>query len=422
MGTVLDRFGAALERVREAIMIALDQLRAHKFRSAMTILGIVVGVATVVTMSAAIAGIRGEALEGIEAAGPQNFMVARYNFVAIQVHGPGSGPPWGRNPPVTAREVERLGELSHVRSAIVEVYQSMPVQGPSGSPIDGVFVAGNSAGWNEFTLGEFIAGHNFLASDVIASRSVVVLAEPLAERLFGPLDPVGRTLRIRGQPFKVVGVFRPRGNIFGEANQNYVVVPYTAALKQLRIWDGMLRALIVTADGSTQEQAMDQVIATLRGMRGLRPTEPNNFAMIRQEEILDTFNRITFVFFVVMIGLSSVALLVGGVGVIAIMMISVTERTREIGVRKALGARRGEILWQFLFEASTLTVAGATVGMLLGGGAAWLIRSVTPVPAVVQPAAVLAALAMAAVAGVLFGLVPAWRASRMDPVEALRYE
>jgi putative ABC transport system permease protein len=422
MGTVLDRFGAALERVREAIMIALDQLRAHKFRSAMTILGIVVGVATVVTMSAAIAGIRGEALEGIEAAGPRNFIVARYNFVAIQVHGPGSGPPWGRNPPVTTREVERLGELSHVRSAIVEVYQSATVQGPSGAPIDGVFIAGNSAGWDEFTLGEFVAGHNFLPADVIASRSVVVLSEPLAERLFGPLDPVSRTVRISGRPFTVVGVFRPRGNIFGDANQNYVVVPFTAAFKQLRVWEGMLRALIVTADGSTQEQAMDQVIATLRGMRGLRPTEPNNFAMIRQEEILDTFNRITFVFFVVMIGLSSVALLVGGVGVIAIMMISVTERTREIGVRKALGARRGEILWQFLFEASTLTVAGATVGMLLGGGAAWLIRSVTPVPAVVQPAAVLAALSMAAVAGVLFGLVPAWRASRMDPVEALRYE
>jgi putative ABC transport system permease protein len=184
----------------------------------------------------------------------------------------------------------------------------------------------------------------------------------------------------------------------------------------------MLRALIVTADGSTQEQAMDQVVATMRGMRGLRPVDANDFAIIRQEEILDTFNRITAVFFIVMLGLSSVALLVGGVGVIAIMMISVTERTREIGVRKALGARRGEILWQFLFEASTLTVVGATVGMLLGGGAAWLVRSLTPIPATVQPGAVLAALAMAAIAGVVFGLVPAWRAARMDPVEALRYE
>jgi putative ABC transport system permease protein len=160
----------------------------------------------------------------------------------------------------------------------------------------------------------------------------------------------------------------------------------------------------------------------MRGMRGLRPAEPNNFAIIRQEQILETFNQITGVFFIVMIGLSSVALLVGGVGVIAIMMISVTERTREIGVRKALGARRREILWQFLFEASTLTTAGAVVGMLLGGGAAWLIRTLSPIPAAIQPGAVVAALVMAAIAGVFFGLFPAWRASRLDPVEALRYE
>jgi putative ABC transport system permease protein len=419
---VLDRAAAALERLSEAVLIAMDQLRANKFRSAMTILGIVIGVATVVTMSAAIAGIRGEALEGIEAAGPQNFIVARFNFVEIQFSDHTSGPPWGRNPPVTAREVDRLAELSHVRDAIVEVYQTAAVQGPTGSPIEGVTVAGNSAGWDEFTLGTFSAGFNFLPSDVMASRAVAVLSEPLSRALFGSMDPVGRTIRMDGRPFTVVGIFTPRGNIFGEANQNFAVVPYTAALKHLGAWDGFLRALVVTAPGSTQEQAMDQVIATMRGMRGLRPSQPNDFAIIRQEEILDTFNRITGVFFIVMLGLSSVALLVGGVGVIAIMMISVTERTREIGVRKALGARRAEILWQFLFEASTLTVVGASVGLLLGAGAAWLIRSLSPVPATVQPGAVGAALVMAAIAGVIFGLLPAWRASRMDPVEALRYE
>lgn len=419
---LLQRVGGAIERVREAVLIALDQIRANKFRSAVTVLGIVVGVATVMTMSAAIAGVRGEALAGIEAAGPRNFVVARYNFVEIQVSGPGTGPPWGRNPPVTAREVDRLATLSHVRQAIVEVYLTAAVQGAHGAPVEGVFIAGNSAGWDEFTVGSIVAGHNFLPSDVLASRSVAVVTNRLAESLFGSLDPIGRTVRIDGRPFTVVGVFEPQGNIFGDANQNYVVVPYTTALKQLRVWQDMLRALIVTADGSTQEQAMDQVTAAMRGMRGLRPTEPNDFALIRQEEVLETFNRITGVFFIVMLGLSSVALLVGGVGVIAIMMISVTERTREIGVRKALGARRGEILWQFLFEASTLTLAGAMAGMFLGGGAAWLIRSLTPIPAEVQPGAVVAALVMAAVAGVLFGLVPAWRASRMDPVEALRYE
>ena len=414
------RILGAVERVTEAVYIALEQLRANKFRSAMTILGIVIGVATVMTMSAAIAGIRGQAMEGIEAAGPKNFIVARYNFVEIQFSD--DGPSWRDNPKVTPREVARLTELSSVRSAIVEVYTSATLDGPQGAPVSGVGIAGNSAGWDEFTLGTFVAGNNFLPTDVAASHPVLVLSKPLAEVLFGSLDPVGRTVKADGRPFTVLGVFEPRGNIFGDSNDNFAVMPYTAALKHLKAWDGFLRALVVTEDDATQQQAIDQVVGAMRGMRGLRPADPNDFAIIKQEEILETFNKITGVFFIVMIGLSSVALMVGGVGVIAIMMISVTERTREIGVRKALGARRREILWQFLFEASTLTVAGATVGMILGALAAWLIRSLTPIPATVQPGAVVAALVMAAVAGIFFGLFPAWRASRLDPVVALRYE
>jgi putative ABC transport system permease protein len=415
------RFWLGLERAMEAAAIAGDQLRAHKFRSAITILGIVVGVAVVVTMSAAIAGIRAEIVVAIEAAGPNNFLVHRHNPLALQVQD-GSTPAWLRRPPVTVREVERLGELSHVRTAIVQVHEPALIQGPRGGPVRDILVSGNSAGWDEFNAGAFVAGHNFAPSDVVASRPVVVITEQLADALFGSLHPVDRTIRIDGQPFTVVGVYRPAGNIFGEANQYYVVVPFTAALKHLRVATDLLHALVVTADGSTQRQAMDQVIGTLRVMRGLRPLEPNNFEIIRQEELLSTFNRFTAVFFAVMVGLASVALLVGGVGVIAIMMISVRERTREIGVRKALGARRGEILWQFLFEAATLTLAGAAAGLLVGAGMAWLIRVATPIPAMVQPWAVVAALLMAVIAGMCFGLLPALRASRMDPVEALRYE
>jgi len=417
---VIDRILGGVDRVREAVYIALEQLRANKFRSAMTILGIVIGVATVMTMSAAIAGIRGQALEGIAAAGPKNFIVARYNFVEIQFSD--DGPSWDDYPKVTAREAEQLRNLDAVRTAVVELVTGRDIEVPGrGDPVR-VTIAGESEGWDEFTLGDFVAGHNFIRSDVTSSRAVTILTRGLAEALFGSLDPIGRMVRIGGAPFTVIGVYKPRGNIFGDENQNMAVVPYTASLKHLKTWDGFLRALVVTADGATQQDAIDQVIGSMRGMRRLRPAEPNNFAIIKQEQILETFNKITGVFFIVMLGLSSVALMVGGVGVIAIMMISVTERTREIGVRKALGARRREILWQFLFEASTLTTVGAVVGMILGAGAAWLIKAITPIPAEIQPGAVIAALVMAAIAGIFFGLFPAWRASRLDPVDALRYE
>lgn len=417
------RLQGAFERIREAVLIALDQLRSNKFRSALTVLGIVIGVATVMTMTAAIAGIRSQAVKGIHAAGPENFIVGRYNFVEIQFSGPGDGPSWRDNPKVTPAEAQRLRELPEVRTAIVELISSADLSGPKGGDPIRTTVAGESEGWDEFTLGEFVAGHNFIRADVTGSRAVTVLTEELAEALFGALDPLGRTVRMDGRPFTVIGVYRQTDNIFSDGGEGgRAVIPYTASLKHLKTRDDFLRVLVVTADHATQAEAIDQVIGTLRGMRRLRPGEPNNFAIIRQEQLLDTFNTITGVFFIAMIGLSSVALLVGGVGVIAIMMISVTERTREIGVRKALGARRQEILWQFLFEASTLTIVGAAVGMLLGAGAAWLMRALTPIPAAIQPGAVAGALVMAAIAGVFFGLFPAWRASRLDPVDALRYE
>jgi putative ABC transport system permease protein len=412
---------AVIERLREGITLALDQLMANKFRSALTILGIVIGVATVMIMSAVVTGVRSEAMEGINAAGPKNFIVARWDYSNIRVVSDGDGPPWGNNPKVNLRELRELERLPAIKRVIAALNTSGEIKGP-GAPVDNVNVLGRGAGWEAFTTGTFTAGHNYLGSDVAASRPVVVFSKALADQIFGSLDPVGRTVRINSKPFQVIGVIEIEGNIFGDASRHFAIIPHTAAIKYLKAWDGMMEALVVTDDDATQDRAMDQVITAMRTMRGLRPAEPNDFAVIRQEALLDMFNQLTGVFFAVMIGLSSVALLVGGVGVIAIMMISVSERTREIGVRKAIGARRREILWQFLVEAVTLTLAGAVIGMIFGGLIAWIVQAATPVPASVPLSAVLAALAMATVAGVVFGMLPAWRASRLDPVEALRYE
>jgi putative ABC transport system permease protein len=180
--------------------------------------------------------------------------------------------------------------------------------------------------------------------------------------------------------------------------------------------------LVGPTEDATTEQAMEDVTVALRTHRGLRPGQPENFAVVSQDRFLEKLNQTTLLFRLVMFALSSVGLMVGGVGVVAIMMISVTERTREIGVRKALGATRREILWQFLVEAATLTLVGGAVGMLVGGLVAFAIAHLTPIPANVPLGSVLAALAAAALTGIVFGLYPANKAARLDPVEALRYE
>ncbi|MGQ0561609.1 MAG: ABC transporter permease [Gemmatimonadota bacterium] len=417
-----------LEAFVEGASLALDQLRANKFRSTLTILGIVVGVATVMAMSSIVAGIRSGVMTELEAAGPKNFFFGRFDWNDVRISE--DGPPWGDNPKVTVQEVLSLEKLPAVTKAIPGVDGNGVVEFGK-ERITNVGFPGRGAEWNAYTTGVIVAGHNFLPSDVASGNPVIVITTDLAEKLFGPLDPIGRTVRLTNTsvwnappdvPFRVVGVFKQSNNIFASIVKHWGVLPYTAGLKHLNYSDDNIGGLIVTEPNATQQEAMDQVRALVRVQRGMKPGDPDNFALVRQEEMLRTFNRITGVFFMVMIALSSVALMVGGVGVIAIMMIAVTERTREIGIRKALGATQREILWQFLIESVTVTLIGGTIGMMLGAGFALLIGTLTPLQASIPIGGVLAALAMATVAGVLFGLWPAWRAARMDPVVALRYE
>src|SRR6185312_16307208 len=217
------------------------------------------------------------------------------------------------------------------------------------------------------------------------------------------------------------GLHAEAASLFSNANEPRLAIPHTSFVKIADYEKGWMEIAVIPTESATTIQAQDQVVAALRIKRGLRPSAPNNFAIVTQDRVLEAFNKITAGFFIAMIGLSSVGLMVGGVGVVAIMMISVTERTREIGVRKALGATRGEIMFQFLVEAATLTLVGCVIGMGLGAGVAWGVRSFSPIPASIPMIAVVAALSASILTGVLFGLYPASKASRLDPVEALRY-
>jgi len=409
-----------LTSTREGVGIALDALRSNKVRAFLTTLGIVIGVATVMSMAAVITGFRAMVMDGIEAIGPNNFIASRFDPTALTFSGDGQDPTEGK-PPLTFADAEMLEALPAVRTVATSIDANGEVRMGSRA-VSGVQIMGRSSDWVEYSKGDFLRGNNYLSVHDQRASNVAVLSPDLAEQLFPGTDPVGRSVRIKGREFRVAGVYKLKDNIFASAMKNWVVVPATTAIKELGANKEWMDFLVVTERGFTQERAMDDVTAALRSARGLRPAEENNFALIKQEAFKQMFDRLTGVFFIVMVVLSSIGLIVGGVGVVGIMMISVTERTREIGVRKALGAKASEILWQFLVESVTVTVIGGAIGLAVATALAGLITALTPVNATIPLWAIVASIMASGGAGIVFGLYPANKAARLDPVEALRHE
>lgn len=402
----------------EGVTIAIESLRGNKVRAFLTILGVAIGVATVTGITSIMAGVEKGISDDIAAIGAANFVVSRFDQTQVRFS---NTPPWEGKPKVTMHEAEVLGQLPSVRSVTPVVSTGGSVR-YGNKDYSSIALVGLGPEWTTYVRGEFVQGRPFLQTEYDRSAPVAVISTDVAEEVFEGRDALGATLRLQGVPYRVVGVFRPKPNLFDGGPQLWAYVPATTAFKSWQVDDEWMELWVVPAAGVTQAHAMDDVTVTLRSMRKLKPADENDFALVRQEAFADLMGRITGAITLVMTLLASIGLMVGGVGVVGIMLISVTERTREIGVRKALGARRGEILWQFLVEASTVTVIGALVGLALGGGGALLLAALTPIPAQVPLWAVAMALLAAAFTGILFGLYPAWRAARLDPVEALRYE
>jgi len=414
--------GRWLTALREGVGIALDSLRANKTRAALTILGVTIGVAVVVAMAATVEGINSSVEESIRSSGPTTFYVVRYFQGGVMVDdGSEENQPWRRNPPLSVEEAEALRQVPSI--AAVTVREGTNTAMDAGEVhVSSVQVIGLSARYIEAMGGDIAPGRSWTSLEDAAGERVVVLNEKLALRLFGQRYPIGLKVRMSGQQFTVIGVYVPPANLFGGGNESLALLPHEALRRNFQYWHGQMMFMLRPVASATLLDAMDDVTAALRRVRGLRPGQASNFSLLTQDAILSIWSKFTAVFFAVMIWLSSVGLMVGGIGVVAIMMISVTERTREIGVRKALGATRREILWQFLVEAATLTVIGGAIGLAIGWGGAYLLRHFTPVPASVPAWSIAVALLASALTGVVFGLVPANKASRMDPVEALRYE
>ncbi len=410
-----------MSAIGEGLAVAAANLRANKLRSFLTILGVVIGVATVMIMASLVDGVRTQVFNALNAATPNAFYVMR--FFSQTPLNPQNLPYEVRIRPVVDEEdaaaIRRADDIRHaglwLQSMVRIEYRDQRSQN--------VWVLGADDAYMEIKGGTVAQGRFFTEAELHGAE-VAVLEQEMARRLFGQTNPIGETVKIGGRPFRVVGIWQQPDNVFQPPGFTIgAIVPYEVAKHSFRYSDtNDLFIVVVGRSGIPVTEAEDQATVALRRERGLRPGMPNTFDFITQDQILDTMNSLTSMFFLVMTAVSSVALLVGGIGVMAIMMVSVTDRTREIGLRMACGARRREILWQFLVEAASLTLLGGLLGILIGLSSGQLLkRLLNMVSGVPIWSAVLATLVSIGI-GLAFGLLPANRAARMDPVEALRHE
>src|SRR5688572_8150499 len=313
----------------DGVFIAFDSIRANKVRAALTILGVAIGVFVVVIMSAAIHGINASVAKDFESSGPTTFFLNRFPITFEACDGSDDTCKWRHNPPFSENEMLAMSALPTIKGVTMRSGTSSPIKYADRS-LPGVSTEAYTANFLDVSGGDVVDGRSFKAAENNNAARVVMINDKAAERLFGESEPIGKMILMGNTPMEVIGIYKPSGSFFSGANSAKAVVPLETGRRYLNIHKEWSDIAIKPQDGVPRDIAIDDITATLRGVRGLKPSVPSNFAIITQDQLFETWGKITGMFFLVMISLSAVGLLVGGVGVVAIMMISVTERTREI--------------------------------------------------------------------------------------------
>jgi len=410
--------------IKEIFRMAIDSIKSHKLRSFLTLLGIVIGVMTVIGMVSIIQGLNRSFLSQLESVGSDIIGVVKYE---PGIHTGNLSEEERQRKDLTFEDAMAIEKECPLVKAVavdisVDIFEEITIKYQNTKVQDAIIIGMND-GW-PLVLSVYLPreGRFLTESDITHRTRVCVLGAELEETLFPHTQAIGKEIRIGPEKFLVVGVLEKRGSMFGQSQDNLVGIPITTLMKYFPYDLENIEITLTPKKHGYIQETIEQVINVLRKRRKVGFGKPNDFAIYTQDTIIDLYNQITGAAYLVMIVISSISLLVGGIGVMNIMLVSVKERTREIGIRKAIGARPTDILRQFLIEAIFLTGTGGVIGIILGFCIAFLVKAVTPLPASVTPWSVFLGFFVSVSVGLFFGIFPAQKAAKTDPIVCLRYE
>ncbi len=402
----------------EGIKIALEALRAYKMRSVLTTLGIVIGVMTVITIVALVQGLNRAFAEEISAIGSDTLFIDKFPWIMDS----DTYFTYRNRPNIKIDEAERVKELSRLAEAVAPALYTRRNIDYREQTLEGSIVVGTNEDYVITSNAYPQYGRFFSSTDVEHRRPVCVLGWEVAQKLFPHTDPIGKRVSIDGRKMRVIGIVGKKGSFLGNNFDTWVFIPI---YKFASIFGTRYRSVqmeVKVKSPQLIEDAEIELTGIMRRIRGLSGDDENNFAINKQSLLMDTYNDLTKVLWAVAIGVGSISLLVGGIGIMNILLVSVTERTREIGIRKAIGARRLDIMVQFLIESIMICAVGVLIGILVAIALAKIVASVSPIPAAITPWVAFLGLGFTTFIGIFFGIYPASKAAKLNPIEALRHE